>query len=258
MYYNPSRLGQISPYLPVTNNQQNIMQSSAQTEDLYSIHNKITERLLNAVLDFTKYALMINPDEYEYILGDAMLADIAISEDFIASSKLNVFVTNQSEEEQNMQASKELLSYFINSQSIGFEDAIKLIWAKNGSEILNLAQKSDKKKAKQMAQEQQQAMDQQEAMLNAQKEQQQAQHEMELVKIALEQDINQNQMADGTDKELLRIQHEAIENEKERQAKLVIEKMKLETQKYIAQLQEEVKERIAKTQLSRNGYKDKS
>ena len=43
MSYNPSRLGAMQPYMSVGNNQQNIVQSTYQTEDIYTTHNKVIE-----------------------------------------------------------------------------------------------------------------------------------------------------------------------------------------------------------------------
>ena len=43
MSYNPSRLGSQSASLAVSNNQQNIQQSSYQTYDIYNLHNKVVD-----------------------------------------------------------------------------------------------------------------------------------------------------------------------------------------------------------------------
>lgn len=237
MYYNPSRLGQISPYLPVTNNQQNILQSSAQTEDIYSIHNSIIERALNALVDNARLCYYMNPKEYEFILDDAQAAHLDVSEDLFKNAKLGVKVANQSEDDINMQAIKEFIPYFLQTDKIDFEDTAKLLWAKNGSEILNIAKKGDKK-----AENKAQAAAQNEQQLLAQKAEQderllRLEAQLALMTQAVEHDTNRNNLNDKIEREIEKIKYARDNDEKNRQSaeRIAAMQARIEEKKIAAQ-----------------------
>lgn len=226
MYYNPSRLGQISPYLPVTNNQQNILQSSAQTEDIYAIHNSIIERVLNALVDDSRLAYLMNPKEFTYILDEISLADLEVSPDLIKNAKLGVTVSNQSEDEINMQAMKEFIPYFLQTDKIGFEDTALLLWAKNGSEILNIAKKGDKKHEARMQQAGQDAMQQQQAQQEFDERMLRLEAEISLMGKRIENDTNENSESDKIEREKEKIKYQREKDDKDRTSMEKIEGMK--------------------------------
>lgn len=246
MYYNPSRLGQISPYLPVTNNQQNIMQSSAQTEDIYAVHNSIIERLLNALIDDARLAYYKNPEAYTYILDEIALADLQIEPDVIKNVKLGVTVSNQSEDEINIQTVREFIPYMLQNQMIDFEDLTQLIWAKNGSEILNIAKKGDKKIASRMEQEQAAQQQMQQAQQEFDTLMFERQRELELIKQGVEHDVDKNMTNDKVDREREKQQAEAIEKAKDR---ALMEKLK--------RWELQVREKEIQVKSAQNAFKSK-
>lgn len=237
MYYNPSRLGQISPYLPVTNNQQNILQSSAQTEDIYSIHNNITERLLNALVDDARIAYYENPEAYTYILDEVSMADLQIEPDLLKNAKLGVTVSNQSEDEINLQTVREFIPYMIQNELIDFEDLTMLIWAKNGSEVLNLAKKGDKKKLQRAEAEQAQAQQMAQAQQQHDEMMFERQRELEIIKQGIQHDVDKNNLNDKVDREDHKAMASAAEKAKDRalMRELEMMRMRLEEKKIAAQ-----------------------
>ena len=239
MYYNPSRLGQISPYLPVTNNQQNILQSSAQTEDIYSIHNSILERLLNALIDDARICYYMNPKIYDYVLDEVSMASLDIDPEVMKYSKLNVFVANQSEDEINLQAVKEFIPFFVQSQMIGFEDTVNLIWAKNGSEALNIARKGDRKREQQAEQDRQMQQQMQESDQQFQALIWEKELQKEQMRQSGEHDVNNNMLNDKQDAIKEKAKHDAAEKAKDRalQEKLKLIDARLEEKKIEAMKQ---------------------
>ena len=81
MSYNPSRLGQIQASMAVTNNQQNIQQSTYQTQDLFSLHNEVVERVINRHVLNERAALKDNDYVASYVLDDMSLALLQFTED---------------------------------------------------------------------------------------------------------------------------------------------------------------------------------
>src|SRR5690606_17834790 len=98
MSYNPSRLGLQGPTVPVTNNQQNIIQSSYQTNDIFSGHNKIVENLLNVVVNISRDVLRENENLAAYILDDLSVADLNLNWDILDLAEINVKIKNSSQE----------------------------------------------------------------------------------------------------------------------------------------------------------------
>lgn len=247
MYYNPSRLGQISPYLPVTNNQQNILQSSAQTEDIYSIHNSIIERLLNALIDDARLCYYMNPKIYDYVLDEVSMASLDIDPEVVKYSKLNVFVSNQSEDEINLQAVKEFIPFFVQSQMIGFEDTVNLIWAKNGSEALNIARKGDRKREQQAEQDRNLQQQMQESDQKFQAVIWEKELEKERIRQSGEHDVNQNMLNDKQDAIREKARWDSAEKAKDRALQ---EKLKI--------MEARLKEKEIEVMKQKNAFKPKS
>lgn len=170
MSYNPSRLGSQVPNTPVTNNKQNIIQSSFQTEGLYSMHNIIVTNLITALLNAARIAYKDNPIKASYILDDMSYAELEIDSEMLWRSEIGVFISNDSEDAENLRITKELLQPMIQNQVIQGPEAIKLLWAKSGTDVLNIAEEGVEKMQQQQAQQNQAQIEAQERMLKMQAE----------------------------------------------------------------------------------------
>lgn len=174
MSYNPSRLGQIVPQMQVTNNQQNIQQSSYQTQDIFTLHNVIIERVLNAHINNEKFALKDNDYIASYILDDMSRAELSINKDMIDEAEIGISIKNNSEHFNTISKLREDARVMMSSGSITYSELIRMQLANNFADLLNLAERADEKKQKelqaerehqlQLAQEQNQAMKQVENM----------------------------------------------------------------------------------------------
>lgn len=167
MDYNPSRLGLQGPTVAVTNNQQNIIQSSYQTNDVFNIHNKIVENLLNVVVDVEKVSLRENDSLKGYVLDDLSIADLDLNWELIDGSEINVKIVNSSEEYQNVQEIKQLMQPMVQNGLLSLPDLIRVGFSKSKAELLNFAEQAQEASEKRMQQAQsaqEQLMQQQQQM----------------------------------------------------------------------------------------------
>lgn len=235
MGYNPSRMGLQSPVVSVTNNQQNIVQSSYLTNNIYNLHNKIVENLCNALVNVSRVALR-DSDIKSYILDDMSIAELEIDDQMLDRSEIMVKLRNSSEDFQNIIQLKQLMQPLVQNGLVSLPELIRLQWSKSGAEIQNIAETAEERmnQQRQDAQEEQQMLIQQQA--DIQRELENQKQEFELLKqrlehennkevevisstrYAQEQDINKNQIDDDYEIELLKqqLEKEKLELEKEK------------------------------------------
>jgi len=166
MGFNPSRLGIQDPNTSVTNNRQNIVQSTIQTEYLYRTHNKVIENAINQLVNIGKVVLKENPIIQSYALDDMSIAELALDSDLVDIAEQNITVTNSLEDQKDLDAIRALAQPYIQNGIIDFEDSVKIMFAKNGAEMLNTAIESRRKNDAKLQQQQE--------MQNQQIQQQQA------------------------------------------------------------------------------------
>jgi hypothetical protein len=215
MCYNPSRLGQISPYTAVTNNQQNIIQSSNQTEDLYATHNLVVEQVMSALVRAARIAYKDNPIKTSFLMDDMSMAELELDSEMLDMSESGVFIANSSEESDRLNTVKSMSQYLINSQLINFPEYIRMIWANNGAEIMNLSEAAQERmnQAQQAAQQSEMQMQEQEFTMTKAIKEFEAQLKMmidaqnndsneraavlESLKFLKQMDVNENQINDS-------------------------------------------------------------
>lgn len=150
MSYNPSRLGQIIPQMQVTNNQQNIQQSSYQTQDIFTLHNEIVERLLNVHINNEKYSLKGNDYIASYILDDMSRAELELNKEMIDESEIGIVIKNSSQEFNTLSQMKQEARVMLSAGAIGWDELIKVQMANSFVELLNFAERSKEQKQKQL------------------------------------------------------------------------------------------------------------
>jgi hypothetical protein len=255
MSYNLSRLGLVDRYTAVSNNQQNIIQSSLQTETIYAVHNKAVENMLNSLMNAARVAWKENPKKASYILDDMSIAELELDSEMLWRSEIGVFISNESEDTENLRLTKEMMLPLIQNQMINTSQAIKLIWSKSGAQALEVAESAEEKleAMRQAEQDFQQQMMQQQAEIQKQLQDQKAQmdifmqekefdHEkfvegVRSTTLANQYDINKNNENDLLEdnreqrEEDAKLQREKIKSDEKRnkednQTKLKIAKMK--------------------------------
>lgn len=275
MSYNPSRLGSQGSSVSVTNNQQNIVQSSYQTNNLYNVHNKVLENLCNSLINTTRVAFKDTETLKAFIMDDMSLAELELDHEMLNRSELQIKMRNSSEDFQNIIQLKQLMQPMVQNGLISFPELVKMQWAKSGAEIQNIAEEADEKmmQRQQKQQEEQQAMLEQQNAMAEQLAQQQQEFEMmklqmqiaadkeqsiiESTRFAQQKDIDGNKVNDDLQKsmnehdaKLIQMQldhkHKLIElGFKERDSK---DKMKLEETKLSKEIKLKEKELELKKQ----------
>jgi hypothetical protein len=174
MSFNAARLGQTQQYSTATNNQQNLARSLSQTANIYEMHDKIVNQVLEGLLHASRIAYKDSPQYFANILEDGELAELELDPELLWSSELGVFVTSSGDEIDNLQMIKQNLMHFIQN-GLGLPDSLRILWSKSGSEIFNLASDIEDKQMKQ-------AQQQMQSMQEAQMQQAELQKEMEVLK----------------------------------------------------------------------------
>ncbi len=269
MNYNPSRLGLQGPTTAVTNNQQNIVQSSYQTNDIFNFHNQIVENLLNTLVDVEKQALRDNEAIKGFVLDDMSLADLDLDWQVVDHSEIAVRIKNSSQEFADVHELKLLLQPMIQNGMMTIQDAIKIRFAKNAHEIMKIADDSqqDSEKRQQQAQEQQQELmkRQEEMMMKMDKMEKDFQFELQrrdqigdiqqaIISssfAAQQKDIDKDGQTDDLAVELMKQEFELLKLEKELEFKKydLQETKKLEEKKM--KLEEEISEKKLKVDMKK-------
>ena len=238
MSYNPSRLGMQANSVSVSNNQQNIVQSSYQTYDIYNMHNKIVENLLNSLINCARIAFKENGPMRSYILDDMSIAELELDWEMINRLDLGVKVRNSSQDFENILQVKQQAQAMIQNGLISFPELIRLQWAKSGADIMNIAENAEERNAKMRQEAQQAEQEQMQQQAQIQQQLQKMQQDFELLKqanelqsrekqsqiestrFAQQEDINRNEIADKMELEQMRIEYDTYKMEKEHELKL--------------------------------------
>ena len=235
MSYNPARLGQIVPQAAVTNTKENIQQSTYQTQDIFTLHNEIIERVLNRHILNERAALKDNDFVASYILDDMSRADLELDKELFDLAEIGVVLRNNAEDFNTLNNIKSLGQAMIQNQMITFPEFIRLQLANNMSDALNIAERAEQKmmdKQEQMQKAQQQQEQQIEAMkkemqemmmrFEASENQKDRDNKLQVVaidstKFAQQQDADKNMQLDTLQKEMFIKEKEVQENEKDRE-----------------------------------------
>jgi len=268
MSYNPSRLGMQQSSVSVTNNQQNIMQSSYQTYDLFNTHNKVVENLMNVLINVARVAFKDNPPIKTYVLDDMSVAELDIDWEMLWRSELAIKVRNSSQDFENILQVRQQAQSMIQNGLISFPELIRLQWAKSGADIMNIAEGAEERMKQQQAEQQQAQQEQMQQQAEIQQQLQKMQQDFELLKqanelmsrekqaeiestrFARQEDINLNQLDDEYEKEQMKIEADLFKFNKEMEVKMLEielkysdmdEKSKLEFEKLKTQKEIEFK-----------------
>jgi len=161
MSYSPSQLGTAPASMTATNNQQNIIQGSYKTEDIFALHNTFVRNLLNSGVTMIKNSLRDNKELREQIASDLGIAILEAEFKLLEQSDPTISIINDTEEIRNIESYKNLLQPMVQNGLVSSSDSIKIQFAKNSADLINLAEESERKAQK--SREAQQKREQEEA-----------------------------------------------------------------------------------------------
>ena len=267
MSYNPARMGESAAHAAVSNNRQDLVQSSFQTEDIFYLHSKVQRNVLNALLNAARVAYKENDFKRNYLLNDLSRAELELDSEMLWRSEIGIKVLNSSEEFNNIEMIKQLSHSMVQNGLITTSDLIRIIWAKNGAEIFNIAEQAEEKQqqAREMAKQEQQQLiaQQQEAqkkMMEFEAQLKMLMQDREIVKdikladinadrFARQWDIDKNQLSDNIQLAREKAEFDMQMQEKELQAeeKKHDKEMKLKEKELEIKKQEAKQKAISKT-----------
>jgi len=151
MSYSPSQLGQAPPSLTATSNQQNIIQGSYKTEDIFSLHAMFVNKLLSNGMVMLKNALLTDDDLRKALLSIPSLAALEVDDKMLFESTPFIKVLNTTDEVAAVKDVVNLLQPMIQNGVIkNISEVIKMRFKKNSAELLNVAEEAERKVEAQM------------------------------------------------------------------------------------------------------------
>jgi hypothetical protein len=184
MSYNPNRLGMQSPYESVGNNQQNIIQSSNQTEKWFYMHSYVKERTVENFIEICKVIYKENPLRASYILSDLSIATLNTETSEFANYNYKVYITNTLKDTQVLTELKSLIQPIIQNSNGDLRVVTEILTSENATEIKNIINRLHESKIKQ-----------EEKMQQSQQQQQTQMQEMQMQMRQMEMQF-QKQLAD--------------------------------------------------------------
>ena len=146
MCYSPSSLGQAPASMTATANQQNIIQTSYKTEDIFSLHDIFISRFVNNIVLTIKNAMNHNVELREALLSIPSLAALNIDYDLLAASVPSISFINKTNEVDNLKGLKNLLQPMIQNQVIkDMSPIVKIQFMDNPASLINLAEDEERK-----------------------------------------------------------------------------------------------------------------
>jgi len=170
---NKQRQGEIGSYEGKSTSQQAIIQSSHITEDLFRKFNRMEQRDLQALVDYSKEA-WIDGKKSSFIMPDGTTEFLDVSSMEHMESEYGIWVTDSGDEIEKIEIAKQMSQAMIQN-GLPASAVIEMLDSKNFATI-----KSNLKKAEQQMQElaqQQQKAEQEQAQMQMQMEQAKVENE---------------------------------------------------------------------------------
>lgn len=121
-------LGQTSVSERVTNNQQNLVQTSHMLEPYFDLHNCIKRNVLQGLLDLAKVAYATSDKKFiSYILDDMSQEMLQMDINLLNESTLGLFMEDSSMSEEIKQTIQQLAHAAMQNQKIELSDVLKVI-----------------------------------------------------------------------------------------------------------------------------------
>lgn len=121
-------LGQTSVSERVTNNQQNLVQTSHMLEPYFDLHNCIKRNVLQGLLDIAKVAYANSDKKHiNYILDDMSVEMLQMDINLLDESTLGLFMEDSSMSEEIKQTIQQLAHAAMQNQKIELSDVLKVI-----------------------------------------------------------------------------------------------------------------------------------
>lgn len=178
------REGQVSNRETVGGVERATLQSSYITEWLFTVHDDVKKRVLEAFIETAKIAIKGRSLKFQYILSDNSYKVMDIDGDEFAECDYGLVVDNSSGTQQLQQKLDMLAQAALQNQALTFSTIMKLYNSSSLAEKQRMVEENEQ----QMIQRQQEAQQQQ---MQQQQQQLQAQAQMKQTEMELQDSLNQ-------------------------------------------------------------------
>lgn len=145
MCYSPSSLGQAPASITATANQQNIVQTSYKTEDIYSLHDVFVSRFVSNIVLTIKNAMINNEDLREALLTIPSLAALNINYELLAETIPTIHFVSKSQEVDDIKNLKNLLQPMIQNQLANKMSTVaKIQFMDNPASLINMMEDEER------------------------------------------------------------------------------------------------------------------
>lgn len=258
------REGQVSNRETVGGVERATLQSSHITEWLFFVHEDVKKRVLECFLETAKIALRGRSKKFQYILSDSSMKVMEIDGDEFAEADYGLVVDNSNGIQELNSKLDTLAQAALQNQTLSFSTIMKLFSSSSLAEKQRLVEKDERNIQERQAQVQQQQLQaqQQEIEQKSQIEQAKMQQEDILnqrdnetkILIAQMQAYSKNNEGDNISEPeyLQEAKDKLIQQTKEFDAKIKLERDKLNFEKQKHSEDNALKERISRRQSNRN------
>lgn len=219
----PEREGRTSPNTNVTDNQQDIIQSSHITEPTFALHDLLWETILNEVVRMREREFTDgNQHVHRYILDDDEIATLTIQPNEFESMDMGVVIANNTKANEILNYAKQQAHALIQNDKLTLDGFMEMLTKEDVAEMRDYIREMEQdisQREQRMQEQQQQHMEQLKQMEIEAREDEQA-HEVEIEHIKgdyklkeaeirsfsfqMDQDINDNNIPDQLELERLR------------------------------------------------------
>ena len=167
------REGEISNRETVGGVERATLQSSHITEWVFTIHDDIKKRVLEAFIETTKIALRGRTKKFQYILPDYSTKILEVDGEEFAECDYGLVVDNSNGSQELSQKIETLAQAALQNQTLSFSTIMKLFMSASIAEKQRFVETDEKRIREEAQQQQQQQMQQQQQLAQQQLQQQQ-------------------------------------------------------------------------------------
>lgn len=253
------REGQISNRETVGGVERATLQSSYITEWLFTVHDDVKKRVLEAFIETAKIAIKGRSLKFQYILSDNSYKVMDIDGDEFAECDYGLVVDNSNGTQQLQQKLDMLAQAALQNQALTFSTIMKLYNSSSLAEKQRMVEENEQQMIQRQQEAQQQQMQQQQQQLQAQAQMKQT--EMELQDSLNQRDnetkilvatINAQSQNDGIKEQIASEESKAnlMEKMREFDERLKLDRERLEFDKKKAETDASIKRQSIKTKTN--------
>lgn len=253
------REGQISNRETVGGVERATLQSSYITEWLFTVHDDVKKRVLEAFIETAKIAIKGRSLKFQYILSDNSYKVMDIDGDEFAECDYGLVVDNSNGTQQLQQKLDMLAQAALQNQALTFSTIMKLYNSSSLAEKQRMVEENEQQMIQRQQEAQQQQMQQQQQQLQAQAQMKQT--EMELQNSLNQRDnetkilvatINAQSQNDGIKEQIASEESKAnlMEKMREFDERLKLDRDRLEFDKKKAETDASIKRQSIKTKTN--------